>query len=147
MPKRTNSEIENEWRKLRALKLYIPRFNAYRTDRHALIDAQVEALSGGYTLADIKTRWPDSSESDGDASSAAEDAIDWRDGTWELASPWDSWANLAKVGKRDLENKASQKALQAPRDFERGQVSFCFNWHGARPYRLPDSLAPYFVGS
>jgi hypothetical protein len=115
MPKRTDSEIQSEWRALRAMKHNVPRRDAYRKNQHALIDAQVEALRGGYTLADIRACWPGPSESDGDARSAAQDAIDWRDGKWGLPSPCDSWANLAKVGEKSLVFSASQKALFSPR--------------------------------
>jgi hypothetical protein len=93
MKKKTESEIRDEWRALPAFKKLIPRLDRYRVDRWAMIDAQVETLSGGYTLAEIVKHWDN--DRGGDCRGAAEDALYWSQGG-PVFSPVESWNILVK---------------------------------------------------
>lgn len=89
MVKRSNSDIQNEWRTLRQMKRQIPRMSAWRprTNQHDAIDAMISALRYDMSLPEIKAQYQD------EAQGAAEDARYWADGG-DILSPTKLWASV-----------------------------------------------------
>jgi hypothetical protein len=110
MPK-TAREIQAEWKALPAFKKIVPHYDRYRVDQWKMIDAQIETLSAGLSLSEIKKRW--NTDEEGDCRGAAEDALYWRQGG-PVFSPVESWRILCRldlVPNKPLEIKGFEKAL------------------------------------
>jgi hypothetical protein len=117
MPK-TALEIEVEWKALPAFKKIVPHYDRYRVNQWRMIDAQIETLSAGLSLSEIKKRW--NTDEEGDCRGAAEDALYWRQGG-PVFSPVECW-RMGLVSYLKLQKppktRGSVKALQAPRVLE-----------------------------
>lgn len=100
----TKAQIKAEAKKLAAMKPKVRRMTAFGDDNHAAIEAQIEVLENDLSEDDIYNRA-------NEETAAAEElwterqrenathARQWMDGE-EKESPSQSWAGLAKKGKR-----------------------------------------------
>jgi hypothetical protein len=85
---RTEKQIESEIAKLEKLKRAVPPTTAFGDDNHASIEAQIQVLRDSMHDDEIWDAWPEE-ESDLHVRSAAQDAVEWRDGKGE--APSEGW--------------------------------------------------------
>lgn len=91
--RKTDSEIKQEIKDLKALKPRVRRSSAFGDDHHAAIDAQVEVLEYGLDEDEVEDRadendWPDN------VRDSAMEAARWMAGESELARLVDDWESL-----------------------------------------------------
>lgn len=88
--KRTVEEIKAEWQALKALRPDVPHYDRYKVNQWAMIDAQIQVLRHGLTLAEINRQWAGTDDERG----YAQDARFWMDGG-DVLAPATAWKSLA----------------------------------------------------
>lgn len=104
--KREPEEIRDEVAALRQVRAEMPHYtdDRYKTNQWALVDAAIETLLEGYTLAELRAKWDN--DRGGDARGAAEDALYWVDGG-DIPSQSSVWKSVVL----ERAKKAAKMAL------------------------------------
>jgi len=98
MAKPTAEQIAAEAKKLREMKLKIPRRNAFGDDNWEVVGAQIEVLESNLSYDLMANRWGDTAAEEDYSEhvyDSASDARRWMDGE-EKDSPTSAWAPLVK---------------------------------------------------
>lgn len=103
MPKKTQTEIAAEIKRLELCKTYAPRRTMFGKDNHAAIDEQIGALANGTTNDQAYDKWGDEGREDFDQDTldSVLDVIRWRDGESDdvPSAGWDSYKPTKKPAK------------------------------------------------